>query len=128
MEDFQELILVVIFVWGFYVFGILLHGGIILAGILGLKKKKNKGFLLILISGCLRLLHHLPSIYFQSFYAVRRLPVEEYEKLMINWSYFSNTIVPLATLLLVIGLFFVAIKGPTKSMEVKSDESEDHEV
>ena len=78
MEDFQELIFVVIFVWGFY--------------------------------------------------AIRRLLVEEYGKLMMNWSYVSNTIVPLATLLLVIGLFFVAIKGPTKSMEVKSDESEDHEV
>lgn len=128
MEDFQELTFVVIFVWVPYVFGILLHGGMILAGILGLKKNKNKGFLLILISGCLRLLHHLPSIYFKGFYAVNRLPVEEYGKLMLNWSYVNNTIVPLATLLLVIGLFFVAIKGPTKSMEVKSDESKDYEV
>jgi hypothetical protein len=122
MEGFSTFILIVIFIWGSYIFGIGVYGGMILAGILGWKKDKNRGFLLILISGCMRLLHHLPSIYFKGYYAVRRLSVEDYGKLMLNWSYVDNTVIPLATLLLVIGLFFITVKDRTKNTEVKSND------
>jgi hypothetical protein len=112
MEDFNGLLLIIIFVWGSYILGIMLHLGIMAAGILGWTKKKNRGFICILISGCMGFLLHLPSIYFKGFYAVRRLPAEEYGKLMMNWTYIDNIAGFLARIVLVIGLLLVAIKGP----------------
>lgn len=119
--DFSGLIVMYVFVWIGYFFWIGLYSAIITAGILGWKKNKNHGFILILVSGVLRLLHHLPSIYYKGVFAVRRLPPEEYGKLMLNWSYIDTIVIPVASALLTIGLLFVVLRKPAKNTTGKND-------
>ncbi|MBN1533546.1 MAG: hypothetical protein JXA20_12835 [Spirochaetes bacterium] len=112
MENFSGLILAFVFVWISYCFWTGIYGAIIITGVLGWRKFKRQGFLLILLSGCIRLLHHLPSIYCKGVYAMRRLTPAEYGEAAMIWVYIDSIVVPIASLLLVIGLLFLVFKGP----------------
>ncbi|MBN2363747.1 hypothetical protein JXL83_06425 [candidate division WOR-3 bacterium] len=107
----QAMMTMIILTWTQYLFRILVYSGIVIACALGWKKKKNPGFIVVLISAILGLLHHLPSIYCRGFYAARRVPAIELGRNMIRWSYIDYTVLPIVSLLLVTGLFLIAIKN-----------------
>ncbi|MBN1151525.1 hypothetical protein JXA84_09950 [candidate division WOR-3 bacterium] len=106
----QSFVMMVTLTWIQYLFKILVYSGILIACAVGWKKKKNFGFIFILISALLGLLHHLPSIYCRGFYAIRRVPALEYGQNMIRWSYIDYTVLPIVSILLVAGLFILALK------------------
>lgn len=96
--------------WIRYIFWIIIFSGIITAGITGLKRNNNKGFIFILISGCLGLIYHFPSIYFKGFYAMRRLTAAGYAELYQMSSFADSFIFSLIAVLSLTGLFFIALK------------------
>lgn len=111
----QNLVMMVSLTWAQYLFKILVLSGIIIACALGWKKKKNPGFIVILISAFLSFLHHLPSIYCRGFYAIRRVPAIDYGRNIVRWSYIDYTVLTIVSLLLVTGLFLIAIKNNSKN-------------
>ncbi|MBN1620044.1 hypothetical protein JW890_04920 [candidate division WOR-3 bacterium] len=106
----QTYLTMMILTWTQYIFRIFIYSGIFIACALGWKKKKNPGFIAILISALLSLLHHLPSIYCRSFYTTRRLSAVDYGQNLLRWSYIDYTVLPVVSLLLVLGLFLLALK------------------
>jgi len=104
--------------WIKYLFRIIIFSGVIISGMIGWKRKRNTGF--ILISGSLSLLYHLPSIYFKGYNAIQRYTPQEYGDLMIKYSYVNFIVMPVIAVLLVTGLFLIALKETKSDLPARS--------
>jgi hypothetical protein len=111
MENLDNLnIVMMIAGWINYVFWIGVNAAVILSAIVGWKRNRIGGFIFILISGCLSLALHLPSIFFKGFYALQRYTPAEYGNIMSVYSSIDTFAMPLIAVLLLVGLFQIALK------------------
>jgi hypothetical protein len=97
-------------VWGNYIIWILLYAAMIVACAIGLGKSKYPAFIFLLISVCLSLLHHLPSIFMtlKTLYNPGSLTGIKTMELISGYYVASGFLSLLAAIFMVIGLFMLA--------------------
>lgn len=101
-------------IWGNYIIWVLLYVAMIIACVMGVKRNRNRGFILLLISVCLNLLHYLPSIFItlKTLYNPSSLMGAKTLEFMSEFYVAGGSITMLAAILLAIGLFML-VKKPT---------------
>ncbi|MCK4396661.1 hypothetical protein KAW96_08720 [candidate division WOR-3 bacterium] len=91
--------------------------GIIIVASVGYKEERSRGWLLIIIYGFINVLLSIPST--ASSFAVRFIPVVTFGKIMYGFSYATFLFQIAASVLLVVGLFFL-LKEYLQLLKIKT--------